>query len=113
DAFTAAGLPVDGATRAGLTARFGRDPYALVLFGRGVAQFTGIGVAPRAGTGGEPALKTLTRALLIDPNVAETRHYLGILHLAAGRPGHARAMWSSALELRPDYLAALSGLAAL
>jgi Flp pilus assembly protein TadD/TolB-like protein len=139
DAFTAAGLPVDGATRAGLTARFGRDPYAFVLFGRGVAQFTGIGVAPhvvghgnprrvpkpsREGApagdpptphaiGGEPALKTLTRALVIDPNVAETRHYLGILHLAAGRPGHARAMWSSALELRPDYLAALSGLAAL
>ncbi len=113
DAFTAAGLPVDGATRAGLTARFGRDPYAFVLFGRGVAQFTGIGVAAHAGTGGEPALKTLTRALVIDPNVAETRHYLGIIHLAAGRPGHARAMWSSALELRPDYLAALSGLAAL
>jgi Flp pilus assembly protein TadD/TolB-like protein len=113
DAFTAAGLPVDGETRAGLTARFGRDPYAFVLFGRGVAQFTGIGVAPRAGTGGEPALKTLTRSVVIDPNVAETRHYLGILQLAAGRPGHARAMWSSALELRPDYLAVLTGLAAL
>jgi len=113
DAFTAAGLPVDGATRAGLTARFGRDPYAFVLFGRGVAQFTGVGVAVGAGTGGEAALKTLARSLLIDPNVAETRHYLGIIHLAAGRPGHARAMWSSALELRPDYLAVLSGLAAL
>ncbi len=109
DAFTAAGLPVDGATRAGLTARFGRDPYAFVLFGRGVAQFSGVGVAARAGVGGEPALKTLGRSLVIDPNVAETRHYLGIIHLAAGRPGHARAMWSSALELRPDYLAALSG----
>ena len=113
DAFTAAGLPVDGATRAGLTARFGRDPYAFVLFARGVAQFTAIGVPAHAAIGGEPALKTMTRALVIDPNVAETRHYLGILHLAAGRPGHARAMWSSALELRPDYLAALSGLAAL
>jgi tetratricopeptide (TPR) repeat protein len=113
DAFAAAGLAIDGASRAGLTARFGRDPYAFVLFGRGVAQLTGVGVAPRAGTGAEPALKTLTRSLVIDPKVAETRHYLGIIHLAAGRPGHARAMWSSALELRPDYLAALSGLAAL
>jgi Flp pilus assembly protein TadD len=112
DAFTAAGLTVDGATRAGLTARFGRDPYAFVLFGRGVAQFTGVG-APRVGTGAEPALKTLTRALVIDPKVAETRHYLGIIQLAEGRPGHARAMWSSALDLRPDYLAALSGLATL
>lgn len=113
DAFAAVGLAIDGASRAGLTARFGRDPYAFVLFGRGVAQFTGVGVAPKAGTGAEPALKTLTRSLVIDPKVAETLHYLGIIHLAAGRPGHARAMWSSALELRPDYLAALSGLAAL
>jgi Flp pilus assembly protein TadD len=113
DAFTAAGLAIDGASRAGLTARFGRDPYAFVLFGRGVAQLTGVGVAPKVGTGAEAALKTLTRSLVIDPKVAETRHYLGIIHLAAGRPGHARAMWSSALELRPDYLAALSGLAAL
>ena len=51
--------------------------------------------------------------MVIDPKVAETRHYLGVIHLAAGRPGHARAMWSSAVELRPDYLAALVGLAAL
>ncbi len=115
DAFAAAGLLVDGATRAGLTARFGRDPYAFVLFGRGVAEFTGVGAGAgrRARAGGEPAIKMLTRSLVIDPKVAETRHYLGIIHLAAGRPGHARAMWSSALELRPDYLAALSGLATL
>ena len=139
DAFVAAGLAIDGASRAALTARFGRDPYALVLFGRGVAQFAGVGGArnvdgnprrvpkpsregaaaaeppsPHAiGAGAEPALKTLTRSLVIDPKVAETRHYLVIIHLAAGRPGHARAMWSSALELRPDYLAALSGMAAL
>ena len=112
DAFAAAGVVSDGATRAGITARFGRDPYAFVLFGRGVAAFSGVGAGAGAG-GPEHAIKTLTRSLVIDPKVPETRRYLGIIHLAAGRPGHARAMWSSALELRPDYLAALAGLAAL
>jgi tetratricopeptide (TPR) repeat protein len=110
DAFAAAGVPPSGEQRAAMGARFGRDPYAFVLFGRGVAASLGLDGHPASG---ERALKSLSRSMVIDPKVPETRRYAGVVHLAAGRPGHARAMWSSAVELRPDYLAALAGLAAL
>jgi Flp pilus assembly protein TadD len=112
DAFAAAGVSSPGEVRAAVTAPFSRDPYAFVLFSRGVAEFLGFGTRGR-GTGADRAIKTLTRSVVIDPKVAETRHYLGVIHLAAGRPGHARAMWSSAVDLRPDYAAAIAGLAAL
>jgi Tfp pilus assembly protein PilF len=53
------------------------------------------------------------KSMLIDPRVPETRRYVGIVHLGAGRPGHARAMWSYAVDVRPDYAAAVLGLAML
>jgi tetratricopeptide (TPR) repeat protein len=61
----------------------------------------------------ERALKPLTKSMLIDPRVPETRRFVGLVHLAAGRPGHARAMWSYAVDVRPDYTAAVAGLAML
>jgi Flp pilus assembly protein TadD len=91
-------------------ARFGRDPYAFVLYSRGVALYAAIG---RKGRSQEEAINILKRSLLIDPKVAETRRYLGVIHLEAGRPGHARTQWSVALEERPNYLPVLAGLAAL
>jgi Flp pilus assembly protein TadD len=90
--------------------RFGRDPYAFVLYGRGVATYLGLGSRHRSQ---EEAIKILGHSLVIDPKVPETRRFLGALHLENGRPGHARAMWSMAVEARPDYLPALAGLAAL
>ena len=93
-----------------VTQRFGRDPYAFVLYGRGVATYLGLAGRHRSQ---EEAIKILGRSLVIDPKVPETRRFLGAIHLENGRPGHARAMWSVAVEARPDYLAALAGLAAL
>jgi Flp pilus assembly protein TadD len=98
------------AAKPALTQRFGRDPYAFVLYGRGVATYLGLGGRHRSQ---EEAIKILGHSLVIDPKVPETRRFLGAIHLENGRPGHARAMWSVAVEARPDYLAALAGLAAL
>ena len=98
------------AGKAVLIQRFGRDPYAFVLYGRGVATYLGLGGRHHSQ---EEAIKILGRSLVFDPKVPETRRFLGAIHLENGRPGHARAMWSVAVEARPDYLAALAGLAAL
>jgi Flp pilus assembly protein TadD len=92
---------------AAVLAPFSRDPYAFVLYGRGVATYLG---QPR---GADRAAEVLKRSLVIDPRVPETRRFLGMVHLEAQRPGHARAMFASALDLRPGYPAALSALAAL
>jgi protein O-GlcNAc transferase len=99
-------------------APFARDPYAFVLYGRGVAAYTGLEgkAGDKAGAklaGAEAALKPLSKSMVIDPKVPETRRYVGLIHLAAGRPGHARAMWSYAVDIRPDYEAAVLGLALL
>ncbi|MGC9983922.1 MAG: tetratricopeptide repeat protein [Polyangia bacterium] len=98
------------AAKPSLSQRFARDPYAFVLYGRGVATYLGLAGRHRSQ---DEAIKILGRSLVIDPKVPETRRFLGAIHLENGRPGHARAMWSVAVEARPDYLAALAGLAAL
>jgi tetratricopeptide (TPR) repeat protein len=110
DAFAAAGVPTPGDARAAITAPFSRDPYAFVLYGRGVAAALGLDDHPGSG---ERALAGLSRALVIDPNVPETRRYAGFIHMQEGRPGHARAMWSTAVDERPTYAAALLELAEL
>jgi tetratricopeptide (TPR) repeat protein len=93
-----------------LTAAFGRDPYAFVLYGRGIGNL--VGKDPKS-INGEHASELLKRSLVIDPRVPESRRYLGWVHLEAGRPGHARAMFSYALDIKPGYVGALSALAAL
>ncbi|HXI58895.1 MAG TPA: tetratricopeptide repeat protein [Polyangia bacterium] len=98
------------AQRAAIVAPFARDPYAFVLYGRGVSAYVGI---DGYGASVDRAERNLVRALVIDPKVPEIRRYLGLLQLGAGRPGNARALWSYAVELRPTYTLALSGLAAL
>jgi tetratricopeptide (TPR) repeat protein len=127
-----AGVATTEEARAKVLAPFARDAYAFVLYGRGVAAYTGLdqpwdpklGRAagpqrrrpPNGGVMGgtaERALKPLSKSMLIDPRVPETRRYVGLVHLGAGRPGHARAMWSYAVDVRPDYTAAVLGLAML
>jgi tetratricopeptide (TPR) repeat protein len=93
-----------------LTAAFGRDPYAFVLYGRGLANLLGKDAHSALG---DKAVELLKRSLVIDPKVTETRRYLGSVHLEAGRPGHARAMFSYVLDLQPNYVSALAALAAL
>jgi tetratricopeptide (TPR) repeat protein len=97
-----------------LRASFSRDPYAFVLYGRGLGLALRATASPhKRGPDAEGANKLLRRSLVIDPRVPETRRYLGELELEAGRPGHARAVWSSALDIRPDYAPVLGALAAL
>ncbi len=107
-----------GARPEGLLAPFGRDPYAFVLFGRGMAAYARLdlpkGAKPLKPTlAGERALELFKKCLVIDPKVPETRRLAGQIHQDAGRPGHARAMWTYALDVRPNYVAALTALAAL
>jgi Flp pilus assembly protein TadD len=92
------------------TARFSRDPYAFVLYGRAWGSFVSAAPIPARL---ERTRKVAMKALVIDPRAPETRRLLGEMHLQAGRPGHARAAFSSALELRPDYVAALRAMAAI
>ncbi len=112
DALDAAGVtpPVDDSQRVGIAAPFARDPYAFVLYGRGVAAFAGV---DGYGVSADRAERNLTRALKIDPKVPEVRRYLGVIRLGAGKPAEARALWSAAVELRPTYTLAVAGLAAL
>jgi tetratricopeptide (TPR) repeat protein len=131
-AFEGAGVPAPAEARARVLQPFARDGYAFVLYGRGVAAYTGLDMPwdpatgrpagpqrrrpPASGVIGastERALKPLARSLLIDPRVPETRRYVGLVHLAAGRPNHARVAWSYAVDVRPDYAAAVLGLAML
>jgi tetratricopeptide (TPR) repeat protein len=137
-AFERAGVATPDEARARVLEPFARDAYAFVLYGRGVAVYTGLdqpwdpatGRAARparrrppspgvvvalanSGANAERALAPLGKSLLIDPRVPETRRYVGLVHLGAGRPGHARAAWSYAVDVRPDYAAAVLGLAML
>ncbi len=131
-AFEQAGVATPADARARVLEPFARDGYAFVLYGRGVAAYTGLDqpwdptsgrpAGPQRhrqpspavlGASAERALKPLDKSLLIDPRVPETRRYVGLVHLGAGRPGHARAMWSYAVDIRPDYAAAILGLAML
>ncbi|MCG5055874.1 MAG: tetratricopeptide repeat protein [Myxococcales bacterium] len=89
---------------------FSRDAYAFVLYARGVSSHLGLGGMAKAP---EAAARWLTRSLVIDPRVPETRRYLGLIHLEANRPGHARTLFALALDDRPDYVPALSALSAL
>jgi tetratricopeptide (TPR) repeat protein len=133
-AFERAGVATPDDARARVLESFARDAYAFVLYARGVAIYTGLaepwdpttGRAARPerrrppspaaavlGGNAERALAPLGKSLLIDPRVPETRRYVGLVHLGAGRPGHARAAWSYAVDVRPDYTAAVLGLAML
>jgi len=131
-AFERAGVATPAEARPRVLEPFARDAYAFVLYGRGVATYTGLdqpwdpttgrAAGPQRrrpptpgapGANAERALAPLGKSLLIDPRVPETRRYVGLVHLGAGRPGHARAMWSYAVDVRPDYTAAVLGLAML
>lgn len=91
-------------------APFAHDPYAFVLFARGVSAYAGT-------LAGKPSLELaqtwLSRALVIDPRVPEIRRFLAVVQLEAGKQNLARAMLSFALDERPDYVPALAAAASL
>ncbi|MDX2020598.1 MAG: tetratricopeptide repeat protein [Deltaproteobacteria bacterium] len=91
-------------------APFARDPYAFVLYSRGLLAYLGLGGVKRSV---ESAQKWLVRALLIDPRVPETRRYLAVAQLDGGKPNQARSSLAFALDERPDYVPALITLAGL
>jgi Tfp pilus assembly protein PilF len=103
------GLNVSVPSKA-VTAPFARDPYAFVLYARGVAFYLGLGGAKRSI---DLADTWLSRSLVIDPLVSETRRYLALSKLELGKPGHARSLYSAALDARPNYVPALAALAAI
>ena len=86
-----------------------KDLYAFTLFGRALNQLYGIG-APQSG---EQAQKTLQRTTHIDPKFAEAHRLLGVVYLGAGEDAKAAGQYAYALDLKPNYYAAIAGLARL
>jgi Flp pilus assembly protein TadD len=104
------GVSFDAATLARAQARFSRDAYAFVLYGRAVGAFHGGGGgAARA----ELAAQVLRHGLLVDPTVPEARRFMAMSLLATGKTAPARAMLTYALDRRADYVLALRSLAAI
>ncbi len=103
-------IPTEPTEPPEVTIPFARDPYAFVLYARGISSHLGLGGVPRSAT---KALNWLGRSLVIDPRVPETRRFMALLHAEAGRPGHARTLYTLALDERPDYVPALAALAFL
>jgi Flp pilus assembly protein TadD/TolB-like protein len=83
-----------------------RDFYAFTLYGRGYLFLHGLGKAPDLAN----AEKNLTRAVFIDPKHAEAHRVLAQLYDKKGMPAKARGRREYALDLKPDYYAALRGL---
>jgi Flp pilus assembly protein TadD len=91
-----AGEPVPEPALARFRRRPTRDFYAFTLFGRGLLALWGKGADPEA------AVKTLERAVFIDPRLAEAHRALGVAWERLGQPGKARGQLSYAQDLTPD-----------
>lgn len=103
------GLAVQGEALAALKRSPTRDLYALTLYGRALNLFYGIaGPTDEAG-----AQKLLAKVIHIDPKFAEAHRMLGVVLLARNDPGKAAGQYAHALDLRPNYYAALVSLARL
>jgi Flp pilus assembly protein TadD len=82
-----------------------RDYYAFTLFGRGLLALHGLGKQPHVTS----ARRWLAKAVFIDPSLAEAHRLLGVAYRWKGQTAKARGQFGYALELRPDYFAALAG----
>ncbi|MCG8418369.1 MAG: tetratricopeptide repeat protein [Proteobacteria bacterium] len=85
------------------------DFYAFTLMGRGLAALVGIGRAPNL----VRAKRDLTRAVFIDPKLAEAQRVVGEMYLLLDKPELARARFDRAIELWPRYYPALAARAKL
>jgi Flp pilus assembly protein TadD len=110
-----ASIPITADEAAALARVPGKDFYAYTLFGRGLSAMLGSEGAIDL----ERAEKNLTRAVFIEPNMAEGHRVLGELYAmqaanatpvaAAALHKKADAKLSYALSIRPGYAAALAG----
>ncbi|HKA86095.1 MAG TPA: tetratricopeptide repeat protein [Haliangiales bacterium] len=91
-----AGEPVPEAALAAFRRRPTRDFYAFTLFGRGLLALTGKDAEAQA------SVKSLERAVFIDPRLAEAHRALGVAWEKLGQPGKARGQLAYALDLKPD-----------
>lgn len=102
-----AGMPLSAVGLEGVKREPTADHYAFTLFGRGLSYASGaVGWVDL-----EAAARNLERAVFIDPKFAEGHRVLGEVYARAGKPAHARAKFSHALSLHPDYFAALAAQA--
>ncbi|MCU1281920.1 MAG: Tetratricopeptide 2 repeat protein, partial [bacterium] len=99
----------DADAMAQLKRRPTKDLYALTLYGRALNFYFGLGV-PRDLTKAATFLKKVN---LIDPKMAEAHRMLGVVYLEQGLKEKAQGQYSYALDLKPGYYAAMSGLARL
>jgi Flp pilus assembly protein TadD len=86
-----------------------KDLYAFTLYGRGMNEFFGFGVAKD----NKKAVTHLKKVNLIDPKMAEAHRMLGVVYLDEGDRARAQGQYSYALDLKPGYYQALAGLARL
>jgi Flp pilus assembly protein TadD len=104
-----AGFSVPSEMLVQLLRRPTRDLYALTLFGRALNFVYGIGGAKDLAK----ALPIFKKVNLIDPKFAEAHRMLGWVLLTMGERSRAVSQYLYALDLKPGYYAALSGLARL
>lgn len=109
-----AGLTPPSDRRAALARRPTRDAYALTLYGRALgAYYQAMQAGPPDRAELERVQKTLLRVCFIDPRFAEAHRMLGVVNEALGESGRAMGQYAYALDLRPDYFAALTAMARL
>ncbi len=101
--------PPDADVVAQLKRRPTKDLYAFTLYGRALAATFALG-EPRDLA---KAQKILKKVGLIDPKFAEAHRLLGLVWLESGDRARASSQYAYALDLKPGYFAAVSGLARL
>ncbi len=101
-----AGRPMAEATMDRVARVPTKDFYAFTLYGRGLANLHGLGKKVHSDTGGD----VLKRVVFIDPKFAEAHRLLAAHHRASGNAVKARGQYRWALDLRPDFHAALTAL---
>ncbi|ACY15897.1 tetratricopeptide repeat protein [Haliangium ochraceum] len=105
---------VPGPLAAPLSAPASPDFYAFTLFGRGLFDLAAaLGTPAQVRYRRVLAERDIRRAVLIDPQFAEAQRMLGELERAGGSLDEARSRLAAALRIRPDYLPALEGRAAV
>jgi Flp pilus assembly protein TadD len=100
-----AGVPIQDEFRARVLRTPTEDYYAFTLFGRGLYWIHGVGHTPHL----TEAKKNLTKSAYIDPKMAATHRLLATIYLWKKQPAKARGKFGYALDLDPDYYAALAG----
>jgi Flp pilus assembly protein TadD len=102
-----AGFTMDADVTAQVKRRPTKDLYAFTLYGRALNILFAIGEKKEP----DKAVKILKKVNLIDPKFAEGHRALGLVYLDMNDRGRASGQLAYALELKPGYFAAQSGLA--